>query len=211
VSTAGAGDALLAGVLSAFAVGIHLICPGPPRRSICDRPVASALDFGTLLACHLSPYDSPRGKAGNTSRVCRRVGCEILRRHGTSFLIVHIRKRGRHERTLRPGPRNLPSGSTTATGFGTLGPDLLRDCAHSAYRTRSVVWGSGEPLQRPLRHHHSDRNVRDDDHCTQLRPDGGGLSFGGLGLHLCRQRVEPLRGLFRRVGDATGLSAPAAD
>jgi len=50
VNTAGAGDALLAGVLSGIAVGMPLIAPGRPRRSICDLPLATALDFGVLLA-----------------------------------------------------------------------------------------------------------------------------------------------------------------
>ena len=49
-ATAGAGDALLAGILSGVAVGMPLICPGPKRISICERPLSSALDFGVLLA-----------------------------------------------------------------------------------------------------------------------------------------------------------------
>jgi len=50
VSTAGAGDALLAGVLSALAVGVPLIDPGLPREKMSDRPLVSALDLGVLLA-----------------------------------------------------------------------------------------------------------------------------------------------------------------
>lgn len=49
-STAGAGDALLSGVISALAVGVPLIDPGPPRREIGDSPLTSALDLGVLLA-----------------------------------------------------------------------------------------------------------------------------------------------------------------
>jgi len=52
VSTAGAGDALLAGILSALAVGIPFIRPGPGRASFSDRPLESALDFGALLAAY---------------------------------------------------------------------------------------------------------------------------------------------------------------
>jgi sugar/nucleoside kinase (ribokinase family) len=52
VSTAGAGDALLAGVLSALAVGLPFIRPGPARSSFSDRPLESALDFGALLAAY---------------------------------------------------------------------------------------------------------------------------------------------------------------
>jgi sugar/nucleoside kinase (ribokinase family) len=49
-STAGAGDALLAGVLAGIAAGLPLVEPGPPRREIGDRPLSSALDLGVLLA-----------------------------------------------------------------------------------------------------------------------------------------------------------------
>ncbi len=52
VSTAGAGDALLAGVISALAVGMSFIRPGPARTSFSDRPLESALDFGALLAAY---------------------------------------------------------------------------------------------------------------------------------------------------------------
>lgn len=50
VSTAGAGDALLAGVLSGLAVGMPFIKSGLHRRSLPNRPLQSALDFGVLLA-----------------------------------------------------------------------------------------------------------------------------------------------------------------
>jgi sugar/nucleoside kinase (ribokinase family) len=46
VNTAGAGDALLAGVLSGLALGIPLIQPRPARNDL----FASALDLGVLLA-----------------------------------------------------------------------------------------------------------------------------------------------------------------
>ena len=52
-STAGAGDALLAGILVALAAGVPFIEPGEPQRSaIADRPLASAFDFGILLASY---------------------------------------------------------------------------------------------------------------------------------------------------------------
>ena len=50
VNTAGAGDALLAGVLAALAVGMPFIKSGPARVSLLDRPLDSAFDFGMLLA-----------------------------------------------------------------------------------------------------------------------------------------------------------------
>ena len=49
-STAGAGDALLAGTLAGLACGLPLIVPGPPRAHLGDRPLGSALDLGVLLA-----------------------------------------------------------------------------------------------------------------------------------------------------------------
>jgi sugar/nucleoside kinase (ribokinase family) len=49
-STAGAGDALLGGVLAALAAGIPFTAPGPPRRSLAESPIASALELGVLLA-----------------------------------------------------------------------------------------------------------------------------------------------------------------
>ena len=61
--TAGAGDALLGGVLTALAAGIPFTCPGPGRKSLRDRPLASALDFGVCLAaCTVtSPHTIPPG------------------------------------------------------------------------------------------------------------------------------------------------------
>jgi sugar/nucleoside kinase (ribokinase family) len=52
VSTAGAGDALLAGVLSALASGMPFINPVPGRTSSAARPVECAFDFGVLLAAY---------------------------------------------------------------------------------------------------------------------------------------------------------------
>jgi sugar/nucleoside kinase (ribokinase family) len=50
VSTAGAGDALLAGVLSALSAGIPFVSSGGRRRTFSERPLRSALEFGVLLA-----------------------------------------------------------------------------------------------------------------------------------------------------------------
>jgi sugar/nucleoside kinase (ribokinase family) len=49
-SSAGAGDALLAGVLSALAVGIPLTVPRPRPASARHHPLDSALDLGVILA-----------------------------------------------------------------------------------------------------------------------------------------------------------------
>jgi sugar/nucleoside kinase (ribokinase family) len=49
-STAGAGDALLAGVLSALAAGIPFILPDEGGGTFSDRVLRTALDFGVLIA-----------------------------------------------------------------------------------------------------------------------------------------------------------------
>jgi len=49
-STAGAGDALLGGVLAGLAAGWPLVSTGEPRKAITDRALSSALDYAVLLA-----------------------------------------------------------------------------------------------------------------------------------------------------------------
>ena len=49
-STAGAGDALLGGLLAALATGAPFVTKGPLRHTLSDRPLASAVDFGVLVA-----------------------------------------------------------------------------------------------------------------------------------------------------------------
>jgi sugar/nucleoside kinase (ribokinase family) len=50
VSTAGAGDALLAGVLVGLVAGLPLVMNRARRTTLADQPLATALDLGTLLA-----------------------------------------------------------------------------------------------------------------------------------------------------------------
>jgi sugar/nucleoside kinase (ribokinase family) len=50
VSTAGAGDALLAGVLVGLAAGLPLVMDRPRRTTLAEQSLATALDLGTLLA-----------------------------------------------------------------------------------------------------------------------------------------------------------------
>jgi len=52
MSTAGAGDALLAGVLSALAVGMPFIKPGSIPAVWSDHPLESAFELGVLLAAY---------------------------------------------------------------------------------------------------------------------------------------------------------------
>lgn len=51
-STAGAGDALLAGTLAALIAGAPLVNHAPPAEHHARRTLASALDFGVLLASY---------------------------------------------------------------------------------------------------------------------------------------------------------------
>ena len=62
-STAGAGDALLGGVLTGLALGLPFAAPGPRPASLRDRPLASALDLGACVAAYkvTSPHTIPPG------------------------------------------------------------------------------------------------------------------------------------------------------
>jgi sugar/nucleoside kinase (ribokinase family) len=60
-STAGAGDALLGGVLAGLSAGLPFVDEGPRRASLAERPLASAFDLGVLLAAFkvTSPHTIP--------------------------------------------------------------------------------------------------------------------------------------------------------
>jgi sugar/nucleoside kinase (ribokinase family) len=60
-STAGAGDALLGGVLTGLAAGLPFTTPGDPARA--EGPLSSAVDLGALLAAFkvTSPHTIPPG------------------------------------------------------------------------------------------------------------------------------------------------------
>jgi sugar/nucleoside kinase (ribokinase family) len=51
-STAGAGDCLLGGILATMAAGLPLLNALPPRASLRERPLVTALEFGVLLASY---------------------------------------------------------------------------------------------------------------------------------------------------------------
>ena len=51
-STAGAGDALLGGVLTGLALGLPFTAADGPRRVLGERPLASAMDLGVLLSAY---------------------------------------------------------------------------------------------------------------------------------------------------------------
>jgi len=52
VSTAGAGDALLGGVLSALVAGLPLIRSESISKRLNDDPIATALELGVLLGSY---------------------------------------------------------------------------------------------------------------------------------------------------------------
>jgi sugar/nucleoside kinase (ribokinase family) len=62
-STAGAGDALVGGVLAGLAAGLPFVKPGPPRARLVDRPLVSAFELGLLVASFkvTSPHTIPPG------------------------------------------------------------------------------------------------------------------------------------------------------
>ncbi len=79
-STAGAGDALLAGVLAGLAVGLPFISPGRPRSLITDRPLSSAFDFAVLLASFsvTSPHTiHPDASTGSLKAFAGRLGIAL--------------------------------------------------------------------------------------------------------------------------------------
>ncbi len=79
-STAGAGDALLAGILAGLAVGLPFISPGRPRSLITDRPLSSAFDFAVLLASFsvTSPHTiHPDAGAGSLKAFAHRLGITL--------------------------------------------------------------------------------------------------------------------------------------
>lgn len=57
-STAGAGDALLGGLIAAIAAGVPLLKPRPSGHGVPGSPLETALDLGVLLASYkcLSPH-----------------------------------------------------------------------------------------------------------------------------------------------------------
>jgi sugar/nucleoside kinase (ribokinase family) len=76
-STAGAGDALLGGVLAGLAMGLPFINPDQPPSPVAHRPLSSALEFGVLLAAFTvaSPHTiHPGVSAGSLAAFADRLG-----------------------------------------------------------------------------------------------------------------------------------------
>ena len=85
-STAGAGDALLAGILCGLVAGLPFIAPGAPRSRLADRPLSSALDLGVLLASLsvTSPHTiNPEADAPALLRLSQDLGLPLTHRFET--------------------------------------------------------------------------------------------------------------------------------
>ncbi len=80
VSTAGAGDALLGGLLAGLAVGLPFAGTAAPCTSLAERPLATALDLGALVAAFkvTSPHTIPPDLSLDTLLA-------FAREHGLSF------------------------------------------------------------------------------------------------------------------------------
>jgi sugar/nucleoside kinase (ribokinase family) len=85
-STAGAGDALLGGVIAGLADGIPLLVSGLRDHSAKETTIESALDIGVLLASYkcLSPHTihpkaSPRSLAEFASTLNLQVSSEVVK------------------------------------------------------------------------------------------------------------------------------------
>ena len=88
VSTAGAGDALLAGVLVGLAAGLPLVMNRARRTTLADHPLASALDLGTLLAAFgvTSPHTiPPEVSAGRLAAFADEIGLQLSDRLSRLF------------------------------------------------------------------------------------------------------------------------------
>jgi len=80
VSTAGAGDALLGGLLAGLAMGLPFIKPGPRRSGMADRPISSAFELGVLLAAFsvTSPHTiHPSVNAASLGRFAGEMGIPL--------------------------------------------------------------------------------------------------------------------------------------
>ena len=80
VSTAGAGDALLGALLAGLAVGLPFAGPPGSRASLTERPLATAVDLGALVAAFkvTSPHTIPPGFSLGTL-------VAFARGHGVTF------------------------------------------------------------------------------------------------------------------------------
>jgi sugar/nucleoside kinase (ribokinase family) len=88
-STAGAGDALLGGVLAAIAAGIPFVCADSSKDNRADRLIQTALQFGVLLASYkcLSPHTiSPSACIDSLEEFASKAGLSFSPEIGSLFV-----------------------------------------------------------------------------------------------------------------------------
>jgi sugar/nucleoside kinase (ribokinase family) len=88
-STAGAGDALLGGVLAAIAASIPFVCADSSKDNRADRLIQTALQFGVLLASYkcLSPHTiSPSACIDSLEEFASKAGLSFSPEIGSLFV-----------------------------------------------------------------------------------------------------------------------------
>jgi sugar/nucleoside kinase (ribokinase family) len=79
-STTGAGDCLLGGIVAALAAGVPLLNSKPPRKSLVERSLDTALEFGVLLASYklTSPHTiHPQASVSSLLRFAQQLGAQF--------------------------------------------------------------------------------------------------------------------------------------
>jgi len=79
-STTGAGDCLLGGIVAALAAGVPLLNSKPPRKSLLERSLDTALEFGVLLASYkvTSPHTiHPQASVSSLLQFAEEVGTQF--------------------------------------------------------------------------------------------------------------------------------------
>jgi sugar/nucleoside kinase (ribokinase family) len=79
-NTAGAGDALLGGVIAGLAAGLELVGAGAARKTLSQRPLETALDLAVLLAAYTvtSPHTiHPGADMGSLTAFAENLGIEL--------------------------------------------------------------------------------------------------------------------------------------
>ena len=113
MSSAGAGDALLGGVLSGLAAGLPFAAATAHRATLAARPLASALDLGALVAAFkvTSPHTIPPDLSLDAVLA-------FAREHGVAFGEAFRRapagRRGAPPCLLRLAPRRRPRREAAA-------------------------------------------------------------------------------------------------
>jgi len=114
-STAGGGDALLAGLICGEAAGMPFIISAARRKRLTDRPLSSALDFAVLLASLTVTSPHTIHPDVNLDAIVR-----FARAAGVRFapeINIHFRSGQREIRSQRPTGRTLRRTTRERTHF----------------------------------------------------------------------------------------------